>query len=205
MRKTGFSKLNSYIPRLPKSCQIQILRSFQLVKILSPETGCSRVRVIAGFCVALRCLHSLLDKRDCDIHASWHEMRGKWMEVFLLRAAGLAQLLERWPAERARFPGPDHIQGLKITKDKDTSFVHPIARPSLGSFMWWPPPRGILNQVLSGGLHPKVQPLTLLYTIFDRRGTPFVYRLLLTNGAPFTYMPSLELCIPFKCCKYTVF
>lgn len=57
------------------------------------------------------------------------------MEVFLLRAAGLAQLLERWPAERARFPGPDHIQGLKITKDKDTSLVHPIARPSLGSFM----------------------------------------------------------------------
>ena len=28
MRKTGFSKLYSYIPRLPKSCQIQILRSW---------------------------------------------------------------------------------------------------------------------------------------------------------------------------------
>ena len=44
---------------------------------------------------------------------------------------------------------------------------------------------GVLNQVLSGGLRPKVQPLTLLYTIFNKKGTPFVY-LLLTNGAPFT-------------------
>ena len=48
-------------------------------------------------------------------------------------------------------------------------------------------PAGVLNQVLSGGLHLKVQPLTLLYTIFDTKGTPFVY-LLLTNGAPFTYL-----------------
>ena len=36
-----------------------------------------------------------------------------------------------------------------------------------------------------GGLCPKVQPLTLLYTIFHEKGTPFVY-LLLTNGTPFT-------------------
>ena len=48
-------------------------------------------------------------------------------------------------------------------------------------------PTGVLNQVLSGGLRLKVQPLTLLYTIFDTKGTPFVY-LLLTNGAPFTYL-----------------
>ena len=26
-----------------------------------------------------------------------------------------------------------------------------------------------------GGLRPEVQPLTLLYTIFDRKETPFVY------------------------------
>ena len=32
----------------------------------------------------------------------------------------------------------------------------------------------------------KVQPLALLYTIFDTRGAPFVY-LLLTNGTPVTY------------------
>ena len=36
-------------------------------------------------------------------------------------------------------------------------------------------------------LHPKVQPLTLLYTIFDLKGSHFVY-LQLTNGTPFTYL-----------------
>ena len=36
----------------------------------------------------------------------------------------------------------------------------------------------ILNEVLYGSrLHPVVQPLTLLYSIFDRNGTPFVYLL----------------------------
>ena len=34
---------------------------------------------------------------------------------------------------------------------------------------------------------PKVQPFTLLYTTFGRKGTPFVY-LLLTNGTIFTYL-----------------
>ena len=36
-------------------------------------------------------------------------------------------------------------------------------------------------------LRPEVQPLTLLYTIFDRKGTFFVY-LPLKNGTPFTYL-----------------
>ena len=39
----------------------------------------------------------------------------------------------------------------------------------------------------TGRLCPEVQRLTLLYTIFDRKSTSFVY-LLLTNGAPFTYL-----------------
>ena len=34
---------------------------------------------------------------------------------------------------------------------------------------------------------PEVQPLILLYTIFDYKGTPFVY-LLLTNDTLFTYL-----------------
>ena len=38
----------------------------------------------------------------------------------------------------------------------------------------------------TGRLRPDVQPLTLSYTIFDRKGTPFVY-LSLKNGTPFTY------------------
>ena len=34
--------------------------------------------------------------------------------------------------------------------------------------------------------NPAVQPLTLLYTIFDTKGTPFIY-LLLENDISFTY------------------
>ena len=48
----------------------------------------------------------------------------------------------------------------------------------------------------------EVQPLTLLYTIYHEKGTPFVY-LLLTNGSSF-HIPCLELCVPFNCCKCTV-
>ena len=52
----------------------------------------------------------------------------------------------------------------------------------------WPPPvggGGVLNKFYTGSLRPRVRPLTLLYTIFDREDTSFVH-LLLTNGAPFT-------------------
>ena len=38
------------------------------------------------------------------------------------------------------------------------------------------------------GGSPELQPLTLLYTIFHEKDTPFVYRLLLTNGTPFSYL-----------------
>ena len=41
--------------------------------------------------------------------------------------------------------------------------------------------RGTEQNFIQGELCPIVQPLTLLYTIFDRRGTPFIY-LLLING-----------------------
>ena len=37
---------------------------------------------------------------------------------------------------------------------------------------------GYLTNVYTGRLHPKVQPFTLLYTIFREKGTPFVYLLL---------------------------
>ena len=42
----------------------------------------------------------------------------------------------------------------------------------------------------TGRFRPEVQLVTLLYTIFGRKRTPFVY-LLLTNGAPFTGTYSL--------------
>ena len=35
--------------------------------------------------------------------------------------------------------------------------------------------------------NPALQPFSLLYTIFDKKDTPFVY-LPLTNGAPVTYL-----------------
>ena len=43
------------------------------------------------------------------------------------------------------------------------------------------------NNVYVGRLRPVAQPLTLLYTIFHKKGTSFVY-LLLTNGPLFTYL-----------------
>ena len=39
----------------------------------------------------------------------------------------------------------------------------------------------------TGRLCPEVQPLILLYTIFGRKESPFVY-LLLKNGIPLTYL-----------------
>ena len=49
------------------------------------------------------------------------------------------------------------------------------------------------NELCPGG----VQPLTLLSTIFDRQGTPFVY-IPLTNGTPYPLHTSLELFIPSR-------
>ena len=46
---------------------------------------------------------------------------------------------------------------------------------------------GVLNKCLYGEAPPDVQPLTLLYILFSRKGTRFV-DLLLTNGTPFTYL-----------------
>ena len=34
---------------------------------------------------------------------------------------------------------------------------------------------GVMEKILAGRCHPKVQPITLLCTIFDRNGAPFVY------------------------------
>ena len=46
---------------------------------------------------------------------------------------------------------------------------------------------GYTIKFFTGRLCPKVHPLTLLYTIFDRKGTPFIYPLL-ANCTPFTYL-----------------
>lgn len=46
------------------------------------------------------------------------------------------------------------------------------------------------NYFYTGRLHPKVKTLSLSYTIFDRKGIPFLYIYipLLENGTPFTYL-----------------
>ena len=60
------------------------------------------------------------------------------------------------------------------------------------------------KKVLSGEAQPHgLTPYPFIPPFLTER-YPFVY-LSLTNGTPLTYLPSLELCIPFKCCKYTVF
>ena len=43
---------------------------------------------------------------------------------------------------------------------------------------------GYSSNIHTETLRPEVEPITLLYTIFHEKGTPFVY-LLLTNGTPF--------------------
>ena len=47
-------------------------------------------------------------------------------------------------------------------------------------------PGGYSTKFYTGRLIPEVQPLTLLYNIFDRKSASFV-DLLLTIGAPFIY------------------
>ena len=46
---------------------------------------------------------------------------------------------------------------------------------------------GYSTKVYMRRLRPEVQPLNLSYTIFDGKGTPFVY-LSLTNSNPFIYL-----------------
>ena len=56
---------------------------------------------------------------------------------------------------------------------------------------WWS------KKFYTGGHCPEVQPLTLLYSIFDRKGIPFVGNVFKKSN--------LELRIPFKCCECSVF
>ena len=73
--------------------------------------------------------------------------------------------------------------------------------------------RGVLKKINTGRLRQEVQPLTLLYTIFGRKDTPFVY-LPLTNDAPPFRIPSTGKWYPFtyklkqyshKVCMFEIF
>ena len=66
----------------------------------------------------------------------------------------------------------------------------------------------VLNKCLYGKpplLLARSNPLPFYIPFFTKKVqcAPFVY-LLLTNGTPL-YIPCLELCTPFNCCKCTVF
>ena len=49
-------------------------------------------------------------------------------------------------------------------------------------------PEGYSTNFYTRKLSPEVQPLTLLCTIFARKGIAIVYLLRLTNDTPFTYL-----------------
>ena len=51
---------------------------------------------------------------------------------------------------------------------------------------------GVLNKVLTGRIHSKVQLHTLLYVTFDK-GTPLFVYPLLANDTPFTYLVNASL------------
>ena len=78
--------------------------------------------------------------------------------------------------------GPHNIPGLLtyITTTQRSETVHKILEGWGGG--------GVLNKYLYGEPVPR-GPTTILYTIFHKKGDPFVY-LLLTDGAPFTYLVS---------------
>ena len=46
---------------------------------------------------------------------------------------------------------------------------------------------GVSKNIYKGRLPPEIQPLTLLYSIFHEKGTPFVF-LLLKNGTLFRFL-----------------
>ena len=63
----------------------------------------------------------------------------------------------------------------------------------------------VLKKCYTGRSRPKVQPLSLLYTFLDRKGTPFVFVYFLSNSTPFIHVPSKELWSSFDFCKGAVF
>ena len=50
---------------------------------------------------------------------------------------------------------------------------------------------------MGASIHPKVQPLTLLYIAFDRKRYPFRIPVYFEKWYPF-HIPSLEFCILFN-------
>ena len=86
-----------------------------------------------------------------------------------------------WPRIWSGHPSPAKVEPY----EGQTQYLRP---QSIGLTEPTTPTRvGELTKVLKGRLRPEVQHLSLLYTMFDRKDTPFVC-LLLANVTPFTYL-----------------
>ena len=87
----------------------------------------------------------------------------------------------------------------KTWNDQSYSFQWQLQRfyqinPNAKSTSWYAFfSRGDSTNFYTRRHRPEVQPLTLLFTIFVGKGTPFV-QLLLTNDTPFTYLIKNEDC-----------
>ena len=64
-------------------------------------------------------------------------------------------------------------------------------------------PGGTQQSFIPGRFCLEVQPLTLC-TIFDNKGATFKLKTFIDKCCSF-HKPSLELCVPFNCCKCAVF
>ena len=96
-----------------------------------------------------------------------------------------------WSCDRPMsgpFPAPPPKPGKKRPGDEDETRLV-IVRKNKKLLDQTPPsiqsPGGYSIKFYTGRLRPEVQPLTFLYNIFVRKGTPFVF-LLLTNDTPFS-------------------
>ena len=74
---------------------------------------------------------------------------------------------------------------LQILKFNSKVETHRFLYMSRTRHVWEGGGVGYSTNIYTGRFRPEVQSLILLYTIFHKKGTPFIY-LLLTNGTPFT-------------------
>ena len=131
-----------------------------------------------------------------------------WRHLFVQKISAFRLELPKWDQKQQLLPlrkmtvalKSSSYQSLLLPQPPRKLCVQPLSpRGAVGGGGG----KGTKEKFHKGRPRPVVQALILLYTIFDRKATPFVY-LLLTNGTPF-HTPSLKPCIPLNCCKCTVF
>ena len=155
-------------------------------------------------------------QRSVIARLRYRSLDGGWSEVSLCRATKLRRFPKNAAMDRKIFTDAKRkissaCTPLISSAEQDSSttvfWISSSVKFVSAIFLWGAMTRelkrGVLKKFLSGRLHPEVQPVTLLYTIFYENGNPFVY-LLLANGAPFTYLV-YNFTSTFNCCKSKVF